>query len=114
MRFTRAMRCLRTVAYCRNASIGLAGWRDRLDRTTNWALTVTAGMLSVSLSTPTAHHGVLLFAMLIMLLLLWIEARRSRSKPDRGLTRSRCELINQNDEVVMTYIGMGLVKCRPA
>src|SRR4051794_3440287 len=56
----------------------MAGWRDRIDRTTNWSITVMAAMLSVSLSTPTAHHGVLLFAMVIMLLLLWIEARRYR------------------------------------
>jgi uncharacterized membrane protein len=56
----------------------MAGWRDRLDRTTNWAITVVAAMLSVSLSTPTAHHGVLLFAMLLVFLLLWIEARRYR------------------------------------
>jgi uncharacterized membrane protein len=35
-------------------------------------------MLSVSLSTPTAHHGVLIFAMLLVLLLLRIEARRYR------------------------------------
>jgi uncharacterized membrane protein len=56
----------------------MAGWRDRLDRTTNWALTVAAAMLSVSLSTPSSHHGVLIFAMLIILVLLWIEARRYR------------------------------------
>ena len=56
----------------------MAGWRDRIDRTTNWAITVVAGMLSVSLSTPTAHHGVLLFAMLLVALLLLIEARRYR------------------------------------
>jgi uncharacterized membrane protein len=56
----------------------MAGWRDRLDRTTNWAITVVAALLSISLSTPTAHHGVLLFAMLLVLLLLWIEARRYR------------------------------------
>ncbi|TKB33611.1 MAG: DUF2270 domain-containing protein, partial [Mesorhizobium sp.] len=55
-----------------------AGWRDRLDRTSNWAITVVAAMLSVSLSTASAHHGVLLFAMLLVLLLLWIEARRYR------------------------------------
>lgn len=68
-----------TMSHFHRAEIArMAGWRDRLDRTTNWALTVTAAMLSVSLSTPTAHHGVLLFAMLIMLLLLWIEARRYR------------------------------------
>lgn len=42
-----------------------------------------------------------------------VETRRSRSKPDRGLVRSKCELINQDDETVMTYIGMALVKCRP-
>lgn len=56
----------------------MAGWRDRIDRTTNWALTVAAALLSVSLSTPTAHHGVVLFGMLIVLLLLYIEARRYR------------------------------------
>jgi len=56
----------------------MAGWRDRIDRTTNWAITVVAAMLSVSLSTPAAFHGVLLFAMLLVLLLLVIEARRYR------------------------------------
>lgn len=56
----------------------MAGWRDRIDRTTNWAITVIAAMLSVSLSTSNAHHGVLLFAMLLVGLLLNIEARRYR------------------------------------
>ena len=61
------------------AEIGrMAGWRDRIDQTSNWAITVVAAMLSVSLSTPTAHHGVLLFAMVLVYLLLWIEARRYR------------------------------------
>lgn len=56
----------------------MAGWRDRIDRTTNWAITAVAAMLSLSLSTASAHHGVLIFAMLLILLLLWIEARRYR------------------------------------
>lgn len=56
----------------------MAGWRDRIDRTTNWAITVVAATLSVALSTPTAHHGVLLFAMALIFLLLTIEARRYR------------------------------------
>ncbi|HAT1597061.1 TPA: DUF2270 domain-containing protein [Legionella pneumophila] len=56
----------------------MAGWRDRIDRTTNWAITAVAAMLSLSLSTPSAHHGVLLFAMLLVLLLLFIESRRYR------------------------------------
>jgi uncharacterized membrane protein len=53
-------------------------WRGRLDLTSNWAITVVAALLSVSLSTPTAHHGLILFAMLIVLLLLSVEARRYR------------------------------------
>jgi uncharacterized membrane protein len=56
----------------------MAGWRDRIDRTTNWAITVVGAMLSVSLATPTAHHGVVLFAMVLVLLLLYIESRRYR------------------------------------
>ena len=64
--------------YHRSEITRMAGWRDRIDRTTNWAITVVAAMLSVSLSTPTAHHGVLLFAMVLVLLLLVIEARRYR------------------------------------
>jgi uncharacterized membrane protein len=68
-----------TMAHYHRAEISrMAGWRDRLDQTTNWALTVAAAMLSVSLSTPSSHHGVLLFAMLLTLVLLWIEARRYR------------------------------------
>lgn len=68
-----------TMSHYHRAEIArMAGWRDRLDLTSNWAITVVAGMLSVSLSTPTAHHGVLLFAMLLIGLLLWIEARRYR------------------------------------
>src|SRR5690606_39234315 len=56
----------------------MAGWRDRIDRTSNWAITVVAALLSITLSTPSSHHGVLLFAMLLVYLLLMIEARRYR------------------------------------
>jgi uncharacterized membrane protein len=68
-----------TVAHFHRAEMGRMGsWRERIDRTTNWAITVVAAMLSLSLSTATAHHGVLLFAMLLVMLLLLIEARRYR------------------------------------
>lgn len=66
------------VHYHRAEMARMAGWRDRIDRTTNWAITVVAALLSVSLSTPSSHHGVLLFAMLLVYLLLMIEARRYR------------------------------------
>jgi len=53
-------------------------WRDRLDRTTNWAIAAAAAILSVSLNQPEQHHGVLIFAMALVFLLLVIEARRYR------------------------------------
>lgn len=56
----------------------MTSWRDRLDRTSNWAITVVAALLSVSLATPSAHHGVLLFGIPLISLLLYVEARRYR------------------------------------
>jgi uncharacterized membrane protein len=53
-------------------------WRDRLDRTTNWAIAACAAILSVSLNQPEKHHGLLLFAMALVFLLLVIESRRYR------------------------------------
>jgi uncharacterized membrane protein len=64
--------------YYRGEMARMMSWRDRIDRTTNWAIAAVAAMLSVSLSSPNAHHGVLLFAMLLVFLLLVIESRRYR------------------------------------
>lgn len=41
-----------------------------------------------------------------------LEARRSRSKPDRGLVRSLVEVTNQKREIVMTLKPMSIVRCR--
>jgi acyl dehydratase len=43
-----------------------------------------------------------------------VDARRSKSRPDRGLIHLHQEAINQNDEVVLSMRGMGLYKCRPS
>jgi acyl dehydratase len=40
------------------------------------------------------------------------EARRSRSKPDRGLVRSDVEVLNQRGEVVMTLSALNFFLCR--
>lgn len=64
--------------YYRGELARMSGWRTRIDLTSNWAITVAGAMLSVSLSTPTAPHGVVLLAMLLVTLLLTIEARRYR------------------------------------
>jgi uncharacterized membrane protein len=71
----------------------MAGWRDRIDRTTNWAITGGGAILSVSLSSPSAHHGVLLFTMLLVLLFLLIEARRYRFF---DVYRARVRLVERN------------------
>jgi acyl dehydratase len=41
-----------------------------------------------------------------------LEARRSKSKPDRGVVRSSVEALNQNNEVVMTRTAIGITRCR--
>lgn len=63
--------------YYRGEIARMAGWRDRIDRTTNWAITCVAAMLSIAWAGP-GHHEILLFAMVIVLLLLVIESRRYR------------------------------------
>jgi uncharacterized membrane protein len=64
--------------YYRGELARMISWRDRLDRTTNWAIGAVAAMLSISLASREAHHSVLLFAMLLSYVLLIIEARRYR------------------------------------
>lgn len=41
-----------------------------------------------------------------------LEARRSRSKPDRGMVRMLVEVLNQESEVVMSAKLMVLMRCR--
>ena len=41
-----------------------------------------------------------------------IEARRSQSKPDRGLVRTKIEALNQDNRVVMSMVAMNLLRCR--
>ncbi len=41
-----------------------------------------------------------------------VEKRRSSSRPDMGITKSRQTTFNQKDEPVMSMIGNGLIKVR--
>ena len=79
--------------YYRGEMARMMSWRDRLDRTTNWAITGVGAMLSVSLSSPQSHHGVLLFTMLLVFLLLFIESRRYRFF---HVYRTRVRLMERN------------------
>jgi len=42
-----------------------------------------------------------------------LEARPMGSRPDVGLVRSRWQVMNQNDEVVLTMEGWGMFRRRP-
>ncbi len=41
-----------------------------------------------------------------------LEARRSESKPDRGVVRSLVEVLNQDMVVVMSFKGVNILLCR--
>lgn len=41
-----------------------------------------------------------------------IEARLSRSRPDRGLVRTRNEVVKEDGTKVLTYTPLRMVKCR--
>jgi acyl dehydratase len=43
-----------------------------------------------------------------------VEVRRSTSKPDRGMIRTRVTVLNQRDEIVMTYYSLGQMRARSA
>ncbi|MFL5302814.1 MAG: DUF2270 domain-containing protein [Anaeromyxobacteraceae bacterium] len=79
--------------YYRGELARMTSWRDRLDRTTNWAIAGSAAMLSVALSNADSHHGVLLAGMALVALLLTIESRRYRFFHSY---RNRVRLIERN------------------
>ena len=41
-----------------------------------------------------------------------LETRRSRSKPDRGLVRTRAELLNQHDQIALSLVAINLIRLR--
>lgn len=79
--------------YYRGEMARMMSWRDRLDRTTNWAIGAVAAMLSITLATASAHHVVLIFSMVLVFLLLQIESRRYRFF---HLFRTRVRLLERN------------------
>jgi len=43
-----------------------------------------------------------------------LESRRSGSRPEMGLVKTRWDVYNQDDELVMTMEGLGMFKTRTA
>lgn len=53
-------------------------WRQRLDITTTWAITSTTTIITVAYSFRDIPHIIFFFNLVIVLMMLWIEARRYR------------------------------------
>jgi uncharacterized membrane protein len=68
-------------------------WRTRLDSTTNWAVTVIAGILAYAFSNEDTAHSIVLVAILIGLVFLLIEARRYQRY---DVWRSRVRAMQEN------------------
>ena len=70
-----------------------ASWRTRIDRTTNWAVVLTASLLTWTFSADTRPHYVLVVGMIMLLVFLGIEARRYRTY---DIWRSRVRMLEEN------------------
>lgn len=68
-------------------------WRERLDATTNWAVIITAGILTFVFSKPNISHFTLILGMFLLLIFLSIESRRYRFF---DVWRSRLRLLEGN------------------
>jgi uncharacterized membrane protein len=64
--------------YYRAESARSLAWRERLDRTTNWAVGATAAFLGFGFSHPEFNHTFFLFGLAIVYILLFVETRRYR------------------------------------
>jgi len=53
-------------------------WRERLDRTTNWAVGTTAAFLGFAFAHPEISHVAFFFGFAIVYILLYVESRRYR------------------------------------
>lgn len=68
-------------------------WRTRIDRTTNWAVVVTASLLTWTFSNEARPHYVLLIGLVMLSVFLGIETRRYRMF---DIWRSRVRLLEEN------------------
>lgn len=68
-------------------------WRQRLDETTKWAVTVIAAILTYAFSASDTSHAILLVGIMTTLMFLGIEARRYQ---DYDVYRARIRLLQEN------------------
>ncbi|QRV13562.1 DUF2270 domain-containing protein [Haloterrigena salifodinae] len=68
-------------------------WRERLDRTTNWAVLVISAILTWAFSRPSIPHYIILIGVATLSVFLLIEARRYRGY---DIWRSRVRKLQEN------------------
>lgn len=68
-------------------------WRERLDQTSNWAITLMAAILTYAFSKRSHPHYIILLAVATVSIFMLIEARRFRAY---DIWRSRVRMIQQN------------------
>lgn len=75
---TRTETITAVIHYYRAESARALAWRERLDRTTNWAVAATAAFLGFAFSHPEITHAAFVFGLAMVYILLIVEARRFR------------------------------------
>ena len=68
-------------------------WRERLDRTSNWAVTLIAAILTYAFSSSNQPHYIILVGVVMVTVFLIIEARRYRGY---DMWRSRVRILQRN------------------
>ena len=68
-------------------------WRERLDRTTNWAVTIMAAVMTWAFTSEENPHYIILVGGVMLGVFLWIEARRYRGY---DMWRSRVRTFQEN------------------
>jgi len=68
-------------------------WRERLDRTTNWAVILIAALLTWAFSSPSNPHYIILIGVATLTVFLTIEARRYRGY---DIWRTRVRTFQEN------------------
>nr|WP_233560644.1 DUF2270 domain-containing protein [Halobellus sp. Atlit-38R] len=68
-------------------------WRERLDKTTNWAVVVIAAIVTWAFSSPENPHYIILIGVATLTVFLTIEARRYRGY---DIWRTRVRTLQEN------------------
>src|SRR5438046_3263016 len=82
-------------------------WRQRLDVTTNWAITSSTAIITIAFSTREVPHIIFFFNLAIVAVLLWIESRTYRFY---DAFRSRVRMLEAHFLVPMVMVNRDMLQ----